>query len=210
LAFFFASLDQDSALASKVVVIDDPVSSLDEHRTFTTFQEIRRLAERAGQVVVLSHSKPFLGRIWDGAEPSARSAIKVVRDGASSTLRAWDVAADAMTEHDRRHASLTGYLDTGSGDPREVARAIRPYLEAYCRVVWPEHFRADSLLGQFIGLCEQRVGSPRQILDSSLVGELRDLNEYASRYHHQGWETEPISDGELRGFIGRALTFVRR
>lgn len=46
LAFFFASLDQDTRLTNKVVVIDDPISSLDEHRALTTVQEIRRLAER--------------------------------------------------------------------------------------------------------------------------------------------------------------------
>ncbi|MGH8628229.1 MAG: AAA family ATPase, partial [Gammaproteobacteria bacterium] len=39
LAFFFASLDQDANLAGKVVVIDDPISSLDEHRALTTVQE---------------------------------------------------------------------------------------------------------------------------------------------------------------------------
>jgi wobble nucleotide-excising tRNase len=38
LAFFFASLDQDANLASKIVVIDDPISSLDEHRSLTTVQ----------------------------------------------------------------------------------------------------------------------------------------------------------------------------
>ncbi len=43
LAFFFASLDQDVGLADKVVVIDDPISSLDEHRALTTVQEIRVL-----------------------------------------------------------------------------------------------------------------------------------------------------------------------
>jgi wobble nucleotide-excising tRNase len=32
LAFFFASLDQDPNLATAVVVIDDPISSLDDHR----------------------------------------------------------------------------------------------------------------------------------------------------------------------------------
>ena len=36
LAFFLASLDQDPGLADKVVVIDDPISSMDEHRTLTT------------------------------------------------------------------------------------------------------------------------------------------------------------------------------
>lgn len=36
LAFFFASLDQDAALAHKIVVIDDPMTSLDEHRSLAT------------------------------------------------------------------------------------------------------------------------------------------------------------------------------
>src|SRR3972149_11564771 len=51
LAFFFASLDQDPNLANKVVVIDDPISSLDEHRALTTVQELRRLGQRASQVI---------------------------------------------------------------------------------------------------------------------------------------------------------------
>jgi len=38
-------------------LIDDPISNLDEHRALTTVQEIRRLAERAAQVIVLSHNK---------------------------------------------------------------------------------------------------------------------------------------------------------
>ena len=70
LAFFFASLDADPNLAQKVVVIDDPVSSLDEHRTLATVQEIRRLAQRAAQVIVMSHSKAFLCCAWDGTEPN--------------------------------------------------------------------------------------------------------------------------------------------
>jgi wobble nucleotide-excising tRNase len=53
---------------------------LDEHRTFTTVQEIRRLAERASQVIVLSHNKPFLCRLWEGADDNTRAAFEVVRD----------------------------------------------------------------------------------------------------------------------------------
>jgi wobble nucleotide-excising tRNase len=36
LAFFFASLDRDPALADKIVIIDDPITSLDEHRSLVT------------------------------------------------------------------------------------------------------------------------------------------------------------------------------
>lgn len=210
LAFFFASLDQDAGLSNKVVVIDDPISSLDDHRALTTVQEIRRLAGRVAQVIVLSHDKPFLCKLWEGTDSTLRAALEVSRDPAGSTIRAWDVAHGSITEHDRRHAELSEFLASGAGDMREVARSIRPHLEAFLRVACPEHFAPGSLLGPFIGVCEQRTGTEQEILDAVSIQELRDLNEYARRYHHQGWETEPINDGSLRGFVERALRFARR
>jgi wobble nucleotide-excising tRNase len=212
LAFFFASLDQDPGLANMIVAIDDPVSSLDEHRSLTTVQEIRRLARRAGQVIVLSHSKPFLCRIWEGTDRTIRAALQVARDGTGSTMRSWNVDEDCVTEHDRRHAILREYLVGGTPNIREVARAIRPVLEAFLRVACPEHFPPGTLLGPFCNLCFQRVGTPRQVLDAQAIQELRDLIEYANRFHHDtnpAWETETINDGELEGFVRRALSFAK-
>ncbi len=212
LAFFFASLDQDPNLANKVVVIDDPISSLDEHRSLTTIQEIRRLVRSAGQVIVLSHSKTLLCGLWEGTDQTLRAALEVVRDGEGSTLGDWNVDQDSITEHDRRHALLRDYLAQGVANRREVAEAIRPVLEAFLRVACPEYFRPGILVGQFCGLCEQRVGTAEEILARSVVQELRDLTEYANRFHHDtnaAWQTAVVNDGELTGFVRRTLTFAR-
>ncbi len=213
LAFFFASLDQDSALANKVVVIDDPITSLDENRALTTVQEIRRLADRAAQIIILSHDKRFLCRIWHGADSTARRALQVARDAVGSTLRAWDVNEDSITEHDRQHAMLREYLVSSAGNNREVARAIRPVLEAFLRVAYPEDVPPGTLLGRFRTLCEQRVGTAQQILDETDTRELGDITEYANKFHHDtnpAWETEAINDAELTGFARRALDFTKR
>lgn len=209
LAFFFACLDQDPDLARKVVVIDDPITSLDDHRSLTTVQEVRRLVDRAAQVIVLSHNKAFLCRLWEGASPDRRTALEVARDGAGSTIRPWDVTQDCISEHDRRHATLRGYMQTAGGNARDVARAIRPALEAYLRVACPEHFPPGTLLGPFRHLCDQRVGTPQEILTRAAIDELRDLTEYANRFHHLAWETEVVNDAELRGFVERTLAFIR-
>jgi len=212
LAFFFASLDQDPALGNKVVVIDDPISSLDDHRSLTTVQELRRFTERVSQVVVLSHNKPFLWRVWEGADRAIRAALEVARDGAGSTLRLWDVDQDCVTENDRRHSMLREYLSGATPNNREVAKAIRPLLEAFLRVAIPEHFPPGTLLGAFRNLCAQRVGTPQQILHPQAIRELQDLTEYANRFHHDtnaAWQTEAINDGELQGFVRRALRFGR-
>ena len=213
LAFFFASLDQDSALATKVVVIDDPITSLDSHRALTTVQEIRRLSDRVAQIIVLSHDKRFLCRIWDGADRTARRALQVARDAVGSTLREWDVNEDSITEHDRRHVMLREYLVSSAGNNREVARAIRPVLEKFLRVAYPEDCPSGTVLGQFRTLCEQRVHTAREILDETDTRELGDITEYANKFHHEtnpAWQTEVINDAELTGFARRTLDFTKR
>lgn len=213
LAFFFASIERDPALASFVVVLDDPVSSLDHNRTLATIHEIRRLSQQVAQIIVLSHSKTFLVQAWPNLDRARRCALQVVRNGASSAVDAWNVDADSVTEHDRRHELLRGYLRAGGQNARDVAIAIRPTIEAFCRVAFPENFRPGDLLGPFRDRCDQRVGGPDQILSRADTDELRDLVDYGNRFHHDtnpGAHTVVINDGELTGFVRRTLDFCSR
>lgn len=214
LAFFFASLEQDPNLADKIVVIDDPMTSLDEHRSLTTVEEVRGLVGRVRQVIVLSHSKPFLCAMWEGADTQTRSALRINRNGAGSTLAAWDVHQDCITEHDRRHALVSGYIQAANAaNERAVAQALRPILEAYLRVAYPIEFPPGTMLGPFIGVARQRLGQPGQIMATADIDELDRLRNYANRFHHDSnpaWQTAAINDQELTGFSERTLRFTSR
>jgi wobble nucleotide-excising tRNase len=213
LAFFFASLDRDPNIGGKVVVIDDPITSLDEHRHLTTVQEIGRLAQRVGQRVVLSHSKPFLCQVWEGADKTAREAIEIARSGDGSTLRGWVVHHDLISEHDRRHALLRDYLVNSPPDNRKVAEALRPVLERFVRVAYPDWFAPGDMLGKFVNLCQQRLGTSDEILDAARTQELNDILAYANRFHHdtnRAYETEVVNDGQLLDFVKRTLAWTRR
>jgi wobble nucleotide-excising tRNase len=216
LAFFFASLDQDPGLAGKVVVIDDPVSSLDDSRSLTTVQEIRRLLPRVAQVIILSHSKPFLCQTWESSNPTQRAALQVRRDGpTSSTIDAWNVDADLITEYDRRHEKLRTYLQTGAiGNLRDIAIDIRPTLEHFCRVAYPADYPPGDLLGNFRDRCQTRLNQGNAIMPAADVQELRDLTDYGNRFHHdsnpQGYITVVVTDAELQGFVQRTLVFCSR
>lgn len=214
LAFFFASLDQDPNLANKTVVIDDPMTSLDDHRTLRTRQEIMAMAARVQQVIVLSHSKPFLCSLYEQADKNVAIPLRFNRATTGSEIAVWDVRNDSISEHDKRHELVRSYLQ--AADPakeREVAQALRPILEAFMRVAYPEQFPPGTLLGPFIGLCEQRVGGNEEILSASDIAELRALLEYANRFHHDtnpAWQTAVINDAELSDFAQRTLLFASR
>ncbi len=215
LAFFFASLDQDARLADKIVVIDDPMTSLDEHRRLTTVQEMHRLCRRVRQMIVLSHSKPFLCAVWEGADRTTRSAMRIVRDGVGSTIVVWDVRQDTLTPHDRRHELVREYVRIGNPEnEREIATALRPILEAFMRVAHPGAFPPGSVFGrQFFELCVRQHGQPGEVLSPGDTAELRILVDYANGFHHDtnpAWETATINDQELLGFANRTLAFASR
>ena len=214
LAFFFASLEQDPNLAGKIVVIDDPMTSLDEHRSLATILELRALVGRVRQVIILSHSKSFLCQTWEGADAQTRSALRINRDGNGSTLAAWDVRQDCITEHDKRHALVSAYIQTANAaNERAVAEALRPILEAYMRVAYPALFPPGSLLGPFLNVCRQRLGQTNEVLNAADIAELERLLNYANRFHHDSnsaWQTVAINDQELLNAAQRALRFTAR
>ena len=214
LAFFFASLDQDINLANKIIVIDDPMTSLDEHRTLRTREEIMVMAAKVQQVIVLSHSKPFLCNLWEQAERNSSTALRINRAAVGSEIAVWDVRNDSISEHDKRHELVRAYLQVADPDKeRHVAQALRPILEAFMRVAYPEYFPPGTLLGQFLGQCDQRAGGINEILPEGDIAELRALLAYANQFHHDtnpAWQTAVINDAELLDFAQRTLLFASR
>lgn len=214
LAFFFASLEQEADLSQKVIVIDDPMTSLDEHRSLTTRHEIRHLANRVAQVIVFSHDKSFLCGLWEGGDRIDRSAILVGRSQNGSVLLPWDVRQDCITEHDKRHERVREYLQ--NSDPaqeRNVAMALRYILESFVRVAYPFAFEPGATLGAFIRKCHQKVGSAEEILSEQDLSELRRITDYANGFHHDtnpAWETQQINDIQLCDFAERTLNFTQR
>ena len=209
LALFFSSLDRLPNLADTVVVIDDPMSSLDDHRSLATIQKVRALSRQAKQTIVLSHNKQFLCSILNGVNRHEEcTTLEIAPNGDESTIRKWEASQDSITEHDQRYFLLAGFATDQSGVDRSVAEAIRFYLEGYFRVACPERFPPGKLLGPFAQDCRQRVGGPDEVINEKTIEELENILEYANRFHHDtnpAWQAEHINPTELLGFVRRTL-----
>ncbi len=173
LAYFFVSLDRDPNLKSKVIVIDDPVSSLDDHRSFTTAQRITSLVKKSAQVIVLSHNRGFLGRIWKVASnKGSLTALKLSHIESGSELRAWDIENEAFNDHDIYHTKLKDFLHSpGDFDVMEIGPCIRPYLEGYLRTVYgpPSVNPGFSLGSGFINVCRTKLAAGSPIIKDANV-----------------------------------------
>ncbi len=213
LAFFIAQLKLDPALNDKLVILDDPFTSQDSSRRTCTQQQICRLAKEAKQVMVLSHEASFLAKVHEEFPNHAEvKTLQFARVGPDETVVAeWDITDATRGSYQKDYFFLQGFLSENNGEPLAVARAIRPMLEGYLRIVCPGVFPKHEWLGGFIEIIRNAdTGDPAYVFHSQLE-ELEDINDFSKRYHHKKDSTEdaePIDDGELRAFVERTLDFV--
>ena len=211
LAFFLAKLEKDPDLSNRIVVFDDPFTSLDGSRRMCTGQRVRRLARDANQVLLLSHNPGFLHEVWEPFPTADIRTLQLTRVGANTTITLWDIEEESRDEYTRTFIELRKYRDEGEGDDREIVKKIRPLLEGYLRLKFPEAFERNEWLGNMIRkIRESQDGDQLQVVKAVLC-ELEDLNDYSKKYHHDqnpGCATEPVNTTELETFVVRLIKLV--
>ena len=209
LAFFFAQLEQDANRAAKIIVFDDPFTSMDSFRRNHTVHQIHRLGENCAQVVLLSHDAGFLKLLWDRVPSGDRKTLQLARVGEENTAIAeWDIEKAAKARYRADLDTLQRFLSLGEGEPRDVIQKLRPVLEGYCRNLYPAQFAEQEMMGSIVGKIRD-AGATHPLYP--IVEDLDELNMYCRRYHHgenANAATEPVDDTELQGYVRRTLRLV--
>jgi len=212
LAFFLAKLNQNQNLKEKVILFDDPISSLDLHRRTCTQQQIARFSNLAKQVILLSHDPYFLRLVWNGSDKSNIKTLCITRTGQGNVISEWDIERATQAEYYKDYFTLKEYLDEGSSeDLRAVARCIRPLIEENLRLRFPGQFKVNEWLGDMLRkIRESEERDPLSCLEPSLQ-ELSEINEYSKHFHHDqnpDADSHSVSGTELRTYVERALNMI--
>ena len=211
-AFFLAKLDEDPDLKDKLVIFDDPISSLDSHRRTCTQQQIARVSNQVKQVILLSHDPYFLRLIWEGSEKSNTKTLCIIRSGQESTISEWDIEHATRGEYFQNYFALAEYLENGpNGDLRVVARCIRPLLEGNLRLRFPGQFGRGEWLGDMLRKIREANGQDPLNSLKPFLQELSDINDYSRHFHHDqnpDADTYPIVDTELKAYVERTLEVI--
>lgn len=218
-AFFVASVLADNRLNEKIVVIDDPMCSLDINRKQHTRSVLKDIYDQAEQLIVLAHDAHFLKDMRDDLYKVDRQLIALLRLRHSSQ----DYSDFADIDLDRECAS-TYYLNYGllsdfvAGKPevetRSVAKAIRPFLEGYLHRRFPGVVPRELMFGQIVAaIRDSDMASPLSCA-LNLVEELDGINTYAGRFHHDtnpgNADSATVTHSELGLFVRRALHVVHQ
>lgn len=216
LAFFLARLDRMEDLQDHIVVFDDPLSSLDLHRRRRTVEAIGSVAERADQVVVLSHDPAFLRDVWDRLGRDQVETLRLARitDG-NSDMRDWDIVEATRDQWFREYDALLRFAEghDPDADLLTTVRRVRPVVEGHMLWRAPGCFSGRDNLDAMMRKVDEADPTSRLGQLKPLLPDLRGVNAYTAPYHHKANQDPPLKppvEGELVDCVQTALRIIWR
>lgn len=202
LAFFLAQLKRDGDLARKLVVFDDPFTSLDDFRRAMTAKEIVRTGSLSAQTIVLSHDKFFLDAVCGLIHGHGCTTMQISGTASGSSIEPWDIVWEVKEGYLQDHMRLQDFAEGRSGDARDMRTVMRPLLEKYIRYRFPNQVLDGKWLGDMLGIIRADASHPL----TAQYQELDDINGYTAPFHHD--PNTPFVDDEVRTYAQRTIAIV--
>lgn len=203
LAFFLAQLKRDPDIGKKVVVFDDPFTSLDDFRREMTAKAIYRVGEAASQVIIFSHDKYFLDAVRDKIDAASDwVALQVAISKGSAAIEEWNIEREVKEGYLQEHMAMCEYAEGTTNDAASMRTRMRPLLEKYIRYRFPNQIQDNHWLGDMLAVIRADPTHPL----TSIYSELDDINEYTAPFHHDPSKT--FNPDEVLAHARRTLVIV--
>lgn len=217
--------DQD--LRGQVIIVDDPVTSLDKHRRTHTTNTLDDFSMRGAQVIVLAHDATYLREVREKfgrkeldnyGDPRPSIELELYRNSRGDTsLSKHDLDRECESKYFRNHRQIRAFVSDEEMDGALVShttagQAIRPLVESYLHRRFPGLIPPEKkTLGSVINRINNATQGDVLLYAKHLVSELTEINEFGMRYHHDTDSDidlpEPDFD-EVKAFAQRALRVV--
>ena len=222
-SFFLAKINADATeLSNKIIVFDDPLSSLDLNRRNRTIEQIVNLKGRCEQVIVLSHNLHFLIELNNNKKISKgeKKVLKILYNAsnASSSLVEYQIKQEWIDKYHHAIKDMQDYLSNPEEELKERAiSGIRISLETFLKLKFCQYIRNDEgTFGQIISELESSSCGFINTDKQNVIRRLQALCEMSWRPHHGSVEEREIyteksvSDNELQTqYIPDALKLIK-
>lgn len=212
LAFFLSALELDTEIKKKIIVFDDPFTSLDSFRRQRTKECICEFVGKSNQVIVLSHDAYFLKLLMDGHNSSDIKVLRLSNGTNNSTVFCeFNIEEETQSNYMKYYQILTQFDDTSIGDKRTVAQTIRPFLEDMLRRRFPGSFLPNEWLGDFIKKIRNAATNDNLSHAQQFIQDIININEYSKKFHHGqnlNADSESIPIVELKSYVRQTLELI--
>ena len=224
LAFFLSKLDIDPNRHDKILIFDDPLSSLDTNRRNYTIGIIRTLFQQLKQVVVLSHNEYFLHEIGKEIGAALKCTLRIKEDFAAkaSKVELCDLEELVKIEYFKHIEALEAFRSNPDHAFKDTVLGwLRNVLEAHLRFKFYKEVRTMTGQQTFGRLITFLNTLPVVFRDNTnratIISTLNLINGVSWKPHHGdptpnyttlGMNPNSITASELDNLIQDTLNLI--
>ncbi|MCX6178679.1 MAG: AAA family ATPase [Chlorobiales bacterium] len=224
LAFFLSKLDIDPNRQDKILIFDDPLSSLDTNRRTYTIGIIKTLFQQMKQVVVLSHNEFFLHEIGKDFGGAVKNTLRITENFAAKASVIEECDLDSLVKNDyfKHIEALEAFRITPDHSIKDTVLGwLRNVLEAHLRFKFYKEIRLMTGLKTFGRLVSFLDTSGVVFRDngnrSTIISNLNLINGVSWKQHHGdpnpdyttlGMNPNTITAPELDNLIQDTLNLI--
>lgn len=184
-ALFLTSLKNDPSLDNALVVFDDPLSSMDEHRRYNTCKKLAELSQQCAQVITLSHNRHFvlqMEEVYKKKNLTSPRFIKIQRKATKdSEIVALDIEEERKEQHHKNIDDLNTYLTSDHKTTADIQDMIRETLEVHLKFKFYLSLKGRGLIG--LGTIADTLQELGKITDTQ-CSQIKELAGLSNDAHH--------------------------
>lgn len=191
LAFFLAKLDVDPNRLNKVIIFDDPLSSLDTNRRTYTVGVIRSLLPNIRQLIVLSHNEYFLHEISKDISQADKKSLRITENFVNRDSRIELCDLDKLVQNDyfKHIDALENFRSNPDHNIKDsVLGWLRNVLESHLRFKFYREIRnmtGQKTFGRLITFLDtQGVVFRDNANRANIIATLNLINSVSWMPHH--------------------------
>jgi len=224
LAFFLAKLDVDTNTPNKILVFDDPLSSLDTKRRGYTIRVIRNYITQMKQVIVLSHVEHFLHEIQKDIATADKSTLRIEENFVTkeSKIKECDLEELVKNKYFKDIESLENFRTNPDISLKDsVLGWLRNVLESHLGFKFYKELRSmngHKMFGRIITHLESNNVVFKEDADrTNIIANLKLINAMSWKVHHgtatpnyttHGMDPNSITLTELDNLIVDTLDLI--
>lgn len=180
-----SKLKKSDNLENKIIIFDDPFSSLDNNRKTKLISHINKLKDEVNQIFILTHHKEFSFLVYEAINDIKTFQIKNDNTNGSKVLE-YNIQNDMLNDQIKYINELKKYIDSDYCTTNEIKSKVRLSLETELRhkLHWHISKRIDKSKREGSGECTNPItlGSLISCLESCDNNPFRkDKNEVVTK-----------------------------
>lgn len=223
-SFFLSKLGIDPKLSDKILVFDDPLSSLDRNRREITSHLISELSQQITQTIVLSHNESFLWDMYENYDKAKRKVLRINQDFINNTsfIEPLDIAFLVENKYFVSIKEMEVWMTKPDIKEKDkILGLIRNVLESHLRFKFYRQLNhtETETFGKMIDKLEisGTITFKKEKNRTNIISELRLLNAISWRTHHGeakpdfgklGFDPNKMTDTALAGFVKKTFDLI--